>query len=98
MAGTKSIATKVALAAITDVVKTATEAVRDLTDAITDMADSLRRIEQLLDEQTDYLAETRDVVADKAESLSAPTGSSAKKGAATQNSSADRASREPASQ
>ena len=38
MAGSKDIAMKVAMAAVTDVVKTATEAMHDLTDAITGIA------------------------------------------------------------
>jgi hypothetical protein len=79
MGGTKDIAMKVAMAAVTDVGKTATTAMQDLTDAITGMAQSLRRIEQLLDEQTDYLVATKDVVAEQADLLSATNGSSAKK-------------------
>jgi hypothetical protein len=58
---------------------------RDLTEAMTTMAESLRRIEKLLDEQTDYLVETRDVVADKADVLSAKTGSSPKKAPSTKS-------------
>jgi hypothetical protein len=49
------------------------------------MATTLRRIEKLLDEQTDYLVETRDVVADKADVLSAKTGSSPKKAPSTKS-------------
>jgi hypothetical protein len=79
MGGTKDIAMKVAMAAVTDVVKTATQAMQELTEAITGMAQSLRRIEQLLDEQTDYLVETKEVVAEQADILSATSGASAKK-------------------
>ena len=72
MAGAKkNIAMKVALSTVTEVVSTATDAMRDMTDALVAMATSLRRIEKLLDEQTDYLVETKQVVAEKADLVTA---------------------------
>ncbi len=75
----KNIAMNVALSTIAEVVKTATDAMRELTKALRAMSQSLRRIEKLLDEQTGYLVETKDVVAEQANLLGATKVSTEKK-------------------
>ena len=72
MAGVKkNIAMKVAMATVTEAVRMATDAMHDMTDALVAMATTLRRIEKLLDEQTDYLVETKQVIEDKADQATA---------------------------
>lgn len=68
MAGMKkNIAMRVAITTVTEAVRMATDAIRDMTEAMVAMAATLRRIEKLLDEQTDHLVETKDIIIEHAE-------------------------------
>lgn len=63
MAGVKKgTAMRVAMATVTEAVKTATDAIREMTESMVAMSETLRRIEKLLDEQTDHLVDAEDAI------------------------------------